>query len=105
MSSHYFPLFAEQIAAQIGAEIKRLQRRKQLPFASSSSSCVGGSSPQHYPTQLSPLPEGGSRKDLPLFTFKQVGLVCERMLGEREQQIREQYDKVLNCKLAGENCL
>ena len=30
----------------------------------------------------------------------QVGLICERMLKERESQIREEYDRVLNTKLS-----
>ncbi len=41
------------------------------------------------------------RKDQPLFTLKQVTLICERMLKEREAQVTEEYDKVLREKLAG----
>lgn len=41
-----------------------------------------------------------SRRDQPLFTFKQVSLICERLLKEREAQIREEYDSVLTNKLA-----
>lgn len=42
-----------------------------------------------------------SRRDAPLFTFRQVGLICERLLKERETQIRQEYDQVLTTKLAG----
>lgn len=35
-----------------------------------------------------------------LFTFKQVQMICERMLKEREDALREQYDAVLTTKLA-----
>lgn len=35
-----------------------------------------------------------------LFTFKQVQMICERMLKEREDSLREQYDAVLTNKLA-----
>jgi hypothetical protein len=42
-----------------------------------------------------------SRRDAPLFTFRQVGLICERILKEREAHIRQEYDDVLNTKLAG----
>ena len=28
-------------------------------------------------------------------------MICERLLKEREDVIREEYDKVLTCKLAG----
>ncbi|CAG2181947.1 unnamed protein product, partial [Oppiella nova] len=41
-----------------------------------------------------------TRRDAPLFTFRQVGLICERVLKERETQIRQEYDEVLNTKLA-----
>ncbi|KAK2189541.1 hypothetical protein NP493_103g06046 [Ridgeia piscesae] len=108
---------SEQIAAQIGAELKRMQRRRQLqlPHASSSGSpsSSGSSSPvlgqqdgnsQLAQSSMSSLSFFGglspSKRDTPLFTFKQVSLVCDRMLKEREQQIREQYDKVLTCKLS-----
>ncbi|KAK9717675.1 hypothetical protein QE152_g23605 [Popillia japonica] len=40
------------------------------------------------------------RSEKPLFTFKQVGLICERMLREKESEIREEYDNVLTAKLA-----
>lgn len=42
-----------------------------------------------------------SRRDQPLFTFRQVGLICERLMKERESQIREEYNQVLSTKLAG----
>lgn len=41
-----------------------------------------------------------SKREAPLFTFKQVSMFCERMLKEREDQIKSDYDKVLTCKLA-----
>ena len=44
-----------------------------------------------------------SLKEQPLFTLKQVTIVCQRMLKEREEQIREEYDKVLTTKLAGKS--
>lgn len=47
------------------------------------------------PASLSP-----QTKDQPLFTLKQVILICERMLKEQESRVREEYDKVLTCKLA-----
>ena len=40
-------------------------------------------------------------KDQPLFTLKQVTMVCQRMMKEREELVREEYDKVLSAKLAG----
>ncbi|XP_013777727.1 akirin-2-like isoform X2 [Limulus polyphemus] len=41
-----------------------------------------------------------TRKNQPLFTFRQVGFICERMMKERERKIKEEYDQVLNTKLA-----
>ena len=101
-----------------------MQRRRQIQFPtnpgspsqmsqSGSGSDSGSPSPppemssgreaspgqQRFFSALSP-----SKKDVPLFTFRHVGMVCERMLKDREEQIREEYDKVLTCKLAGQ-CL
>ena len=36
-----------------------------------------------------------------MYVLLQVTTVCQRMLKEREEQIREDYDKVLTSKLAG----
>jgi len=87
-------LFLDQVSASIHQEWKRLQRRKHLrapcpssPEMSTFSSYSPGSSPP--------------RKDQPLFTLKQVTLICERMLKERETQVTEEYDKVLRQKLSG----
>lgn len=43
-----------------------------------------------------------SYSDQPLFTLKQVVAVCQHMLKEREEQVREDYNKVLTTKLAGQ---
>jgi len=109
-------LSSDQIAANIAFEIKRIQRRKQTlgcPISPSSSpprqsfspppdafmpqSCASAvaSTSSSYFNALSP-----TKRDTPLFTFKQVSHFCERMLKEREDQIREQYDQVLSSKLA-----
>ncbi len=37
---------------------------------------------------------------MPIFSMNQVNLICDRMLKEREQFIREQYDKILAQKLS-----
>jgi len=96
------------MAANIREEIRRLHRRKQLhfnpqtsggdssdmeggPASPSSSSVACGSNTYSY----SP-----SGKEKPLFTFRQVGLICERMLKEQETQIREEYDQILHMKLS-----
>lgn len=79
------------MAENIRAELKRLQRRKQLVYSSNLEHSDGSSS-------------GGENSESPkeraLFTFRQVGLICERMLREKESEIREEYDNVLTAKLA-----
>lgn len=86
--------------------MKRLQRRRQLQYTNSDSPSTDSSSP---PSPSAGCSSGGgnqspSRRDQPLFTFRQVGLICDRMMKEREHQIREEYDQVLTSKLAG-RCL
>lgn len=86
-------LSQDQVSANIHQEWRRFQRRKHLrvpypssPEMSTFSSYSPGSSPP--------------RKEQPLFTLKQVTIICERMLKEREAQVTEEYDKVLREKLA-----
>lgn len=79
------------MAENIKAELKRLQRRKQLQYSMMENSDSGSEGSNDV------LP---SRAEKPIFTFKQVGLICERMLRERESEIREEYDNVLTTKLA-----
>uniref|UniRef100_A0A182PIV6 Akirin n=1 Tax=Anopheles epiroticus TaxID=199890 RepID=A0A182PIV6_9DIPT len=99
-------LTPEKMAQNITEEIKRLHRRKQLTFNShnvermqdseSSGSEMGPDSPRRpdSPPSMVKNPEKA------LFTFKQVQMICERMLKEREDSLREQYDAVLTTKLA-----
>lgn len=98
-------LTPEKMAQNITEEIKR-HRRKQLNFNShtvermqdseSSGSEMGPDSPRRpdSPPSMVKNPEKA------LFTFKQVQMICERMLKEREDALREQYDAVLTTKLA-----
>lgn len=106
-------LSTDQIAAQISFEIKRLQHKRRGLFRGSSPSLVGSGS--NTPPQISASPSTSSMSqtlstlglsgsasqnvDTPLLSLRQVGLVCERLLKEREEQLREEYDKVLNDKL------
>ncbi|XP_070163716.1 akirin-2 [Polyergus mexicanus] len=95
-------LTPEKMAANIREEIRRLQRRKQLHFhpqtnGGDSSDMEGPSSPG---SSLTPFSHSSSGKEKPLFTFRQVGLICERMLKEQETQIREEYDQILHLKLS-----
>lgn len=42
-----------------------------------------------------------SRKEQPLFTLRQVGMICERLIKEREEKVREEYEEMMTTKLAG----
>lgn len=104
METTFPKLTPEKMAENIRDEIKRLHRRRQLPSSAlermqdseSSGSECGPDSPRRpdSPPSLARNPEKG------LFTFKQVQRICEQMLNEREEKLREQYDVVLTTKLA-----
>ncbi|KAJ7421897.1 Akirin-2 [Willisornis vidua] len=94
------------------------KRRRCAPLsasAASSSFAAAASSPQKYlRMEPSPFGEVSSRlttgtssaassplkKEQPLFTLRQVGMICERLLKEREEKIREEYEEILTTKLA-----
>ncbi|XP_054715710.1 akirin-2-like [Uloborus diversus] len=92
-------LTSEQITVNLREEIKKLQRRKQLKFDGNDSSDSSVETPSTS-TSLGTGLMAPSCRDQPLFTFRQVGLICERMIKDRENQIRDEYDKILNAKLA-----
>ncbi|XP_043270023.1 akirin-2 isoform X2 [Venturia canescens] len=98
-------LTPEKMAANIREEIRRLHRRKQLHFnpqASSGDSSDPEGSPSSSAAASAPnsYAYNPTAKENPLFTFRQVGLICERMLKEQETQIREEYDQILHTKLS-----
>ncbi|EDW68989.1 akirin [Drosophila virilis] len=99
----------DKMAENLCNEIKRLHKRKQLPITSaalermqdseSSGSEMGPESPHRPdspPSHLMMRHHG----EKALFTFKQVQLICEGMIKEREDQLRERYESVLTNKLA-----
>jgi hypothetical protein len=100
-------LTPEKMAENIREEIRRLHRRKQLSFnhtqaieqmqdSDTSGSEMGAESPCRPDSP----PAAVKNPEMALFTFKQVQMICERMLREREEKLREQYDAVLTSKLA-----
>ena len=96
-------LTPEQISANVREVVKRLRRRKQLECSHNEAN--GDHHPQDIAMCESPTKSSSSKaanqtaKEKSLFTFKQVGLICERMLKERETEIREEYDRVLNLRM------
>ncbi|XP_077293470.1 akirin-like [Arctopsyche grandis] len=86
-------LTPERMAQEICDEITRLQHRRQLRMSGQrvdsdgSSSGSEGDSPRPPHTRV-------------LFTFKQVRMICERMLREQEAALRAEYEAALCGKLA-----
>lgn len=84
----------DQLLQHIRDEAKRFIKRKQLhvPLSPSSSSTID--------KQHSSLNKDLTKSnDTPLFTITQVNLICDKMVKEREEYLREQYDTILNQKL------
>lgn len=104
LETKFSKLTPEKMAENIRNEIKCLHKKKKLTNnalermqdSESSGSEMGSDSPRRpeSPQSLTKDPEKG------LFTFKQVQLICERMLNEREDKLREEYDEILTTKLA-----
>ncbi|XP_070352498.1 akirin-2 isoform X2 [Equus asinus] len=73
------------------ASPQKYLRMEPSPFGDVSSRLTTGASS----ATSSPL-----KKEQPLFTLRQVGMICERLLKEREEKVREEYEEILNTKLA-----
>lgn len=104
-------LTTEQILHNIKQEYKRLQKRRHLDsaFQQQQQAAVEGCCPldlhsipsgSALPAETSSGASSPTRKEQPLFSLRQVGMICERLLKEREDKIREQYDEILTTKLA-----
>ncbi|XP_054653033.1 akirin-2-like [Dunckerocampus dactyliophorus] len=96
-------LSAEQILNSIKQEYKRIQKRKHLDaggYQTADCCCSPESPPQSTMSATSSGGSSPSRKEQPLFTLKQVGMICERLLKEREEKVREEYEETMTSKLA-----
>jgi hypothetical protein len=91
------PMEPEKLAARMELEFRRLQRRRLFTSDDSGPSSVPNSPGSSSGTGTGQAPSG---KEQPLFTLKQVTMVCQRMLKEREEQVRTEFSKVLETKLA-----
>jgi len=85
---------SQQVLQSIYQEYRQLKRRKQLdqaadlPSTSSSTAAVMAEA------------EKSSKKEGPLLTFKQAGLLCERLLKEQQEKLCSEYEKALVDKLS-----
>uniref|UniRef100_A0A4W5LV23 Akirin-2 n=1 Tax=Hucho hucho TaxID=62062 RepID=A0A4W5LV23_9TELE len=98
-------LSAEQILNNIKQEYKRIQKRKHIDGVyQQTEGCYSPESPPPLGGSSMPGTSAGgsspSRKEQPLFTLRQVGLICERLLKEREDKVREEYEETMTSKLA-----
>ncbi|XP_018118891.1 akirin-2 isoform X1 [Xenopus laevis] len=96
----------EQILYNIKQEYKRMQKRRHLEtsFQPTDPCCSSEGHPQTFIPSGPTLPGTSAtsplRKEQPLFSLRQVGMICERLLKEREDKIREEYEEILTTKLA-----
>jgi len=100
---------SNDLMERIKHEAKRLIKRKQMSIGntvttSSSQQLDINSSPNKIETNKTVATKTSlttiNHNDIPIFSMNQVNLICDRVLKEREQSIREQYDKILTQKLS-----
>nr|XP_044613059.1 akirin-2 isoform X2 [Equus asinus] len=102
------PAIEEQILYNIKQEYKRMQKRRHLEtsFQQTDPCCTSDAQPHAFLLSGPASPGASSatssplKKEQPLFTLRQVGMICERLLKEREEKVREEYEEILNTKLA-----
>lgn len=89
---------SEQIVDNTRGENKKRHRKPQLSSDGNDNSDNSSSTAASSNSETDLLDP--NCKDQPLFTFSQVILICENVTKERENQIRHEYDRMLNTKLA-----
>ncbi|KAF7256996.1 Transmembrane 9 superfamily protein member 4 [Paragonimus skrjabini miyazakii] len=57
-------------------------------------------SPPHSSERIPSTPR--NLDSVPIFTLPQVTALCDRLIKEREDELRQEYDSILSCKLAGD---
>ncbi|CAF0843058.1 unnamed protein product [Rotaria sp. Silwood1] len=80
----------DDLLHRIKEEVRRLQRRHQLKVSTSSDINDDDNNLNEHRS---------STNHQHLLTLKQVNMICARLLKEREDKIREEYDRVLSYKL------
>uniref|UniRef100_A0A8C5MQS6 Akirin 1 n=1 Tax=Leptobrachium leishanense TaxID=445787 RepID=A0A8C5MQS6_9ANUR len=94
-------LTTEQIFQNLKEGYTRYQRQRHLegtfshPEAGTSQEVQG-----NYSFTAPASPGFLGKKDQPTFSLRQVGALCERLLKDHEDKIREEYEQILNTKLA-----
>ncbi|CAF0736307.1 unnamed protein product [Rotaria sordida] len=80
---------------RIKEEVRRLQRRHQLKISTSSD--LNDDDDNNNNNNLNECRSSTNHQHL--LTLKQVNMICARLLKEREEKIREEYDRILSYKL------
>jgi len=100
-------LTPEQIANNLRDEMKRLKKRREFRGQGPPSPGSAPSSPE--PMMEAHMMEGTSsalagtpskNSEKPIFTLKQMSMIAERMCAERVEQVRAEYDQILQQKLS-----
>lgn len=102
-------LSPEQIANNLRDEMKRLKKRREFRGQCPPSPVSSPSSPE--PMIDAPMEGGSSAANVaasparnsaekPIFTLKQMSMIAERMCAERVEQVRAEYDQILQQKLS-----
>ncbi|XP_037674635.1 akirin-1-like [Choloepus didactylus] len=92
----------EQIFQNIKQEYSPYQKWRHLEIVLNQSEACTLESHPHPSAFTAPSSPGYSwmKKDQPTFTLHQVGIICERLLKDYEDKIQEEYEQILNTKLA-----
>lgn len=88
----------DKMANNLRNGLKRLRKCKELSITSSALERMQDSESSEMDAKKPRLMCDPNENAL--FTFKQVQLICEDMMKEREDQLRERYESVLTNKLA-----
>lgn len=92
--------FKNELMERIRHEAKRLIKRKQIAISKTQSSSIEPAGPPQTEGPAKKTQPDNNHSDIPIFSMNQVNMICERMLGERENALREQYDKILSEKMS-----
>merc|ERR1712129_190371 len=68
--------------------------------ASAASTQPGPSSPQKSHNSSNLVMSKSSKGERPVFTLKQMTMICEKLCKERTDQVRQEYDQILQQKLS-----
>jgi len=108
-------LTPEQIANNLRDEMKRLKKRREFrgqqgpPSPGSAPSSpepmveahmMEGQAGTSSSSASAPAPATPAKPDKPIFTLKQMSMIAERMCAERVEQVRAEYDQILQQKLS-----